>query len=892
MATISASGADSLLAALKTAQPGTTIELAGGNYGRLSINAQHSEPWGSFGGEVTIRSADQNNPATFSDIFLRGVNNLTFDGIVVDYKTPAGLTGAAALSYNPAVLVQESANVTIRNSVFDGDVHNAPGSLMDGLPVAQALFVRESTNIAVEDNEFLSWRGASLFQNTSGLVVSGNDVHTMRSEGLNLVAVQNVLIEGNHFHDFVTREGVGEHPDMIQFWTAGSRTPSTDIVIRENVLNSGSGVWTQSIFMRNDVVDSGLAGREMFYRNVVIENNVIYNAHYHGITVGETDGLRIINNTLLHNPDSGVEGTVSRPHITVVPNAINVHVEKNIAAGVPEPAGSSVGWRIANNLIAQDNAPDKPNYYGDLFINALTGGGEADLAALQALPGGLVERGGYGSSLTRFDPTPKTLTAVIRPESETDDVFRFDGGYTANPQGLVGSGATFQWDLGDGTVRQGVAIDHTYAKPGTYHVTLTATDAGGRTDSALAEAYVPEPVRLALDVTAQGLADISSYATSGLPWVQVVQDAGRYAARLADQTGFDVGRSAPIYDLDAFTISLDFRAISGAASAGDVFRIYNSLDLEVRENGSFAFGFINEAEQRFQLSSAPTKALDGGWHTVSVTYDKSYGELELLLDGVEVGTLAASGSTRPMEHWGLHFGSIWGRTGFDGLIDDFEIRDDPIAASPATPDEQPEPEAPPTNTPTFPTAADVTLFDFGSRDPAPNTRLVGDATVSRDGTLALNGGGGHLAVDHGGQPAFTGVFSVAFDVRFDKPLRTSDKVLLVSQHSQYAVELREGTIQAGVGTEGGGFAWAGRIDAAGLLDGEWHRVALSVDSETDVLRFYVDGEIVTERTDIDIELADSSRPLTFGAAGWSDYMTGEMDDIVLAGAVLDLDALM
>ena len=43
--------------------------------------------------------------------------------------------------------------------------------------------------------------------------------------------------------------------------------------------------------MRNEMVDQGKAGLEMYYQNITIENNVIYNAQTHGITVGETTGL-------------------------------------------------------------------------------------------------------------------------------------------------------------------------------------------------------------------------------------------------------------------------------------------------------------------------------------------------------------------------------------------------------------------------------------------------------------------------------------------------------------------------------------------------------------------------------------------------------------------------
>jgi PKD repeat protein/uncharacterized protein YraI len=43
---------------------------------------------------------------------------------------------------------------------------------------------------------------------------------------------------------------------------------------------------------------------------------------------------------------------------------------------------------------------------------------------------------------------------------------------------------TFDWDLGDGTVAQGVDVTHTYTNPGDYQVTLAVTDDKGRSSSA------------------------------------------------------------------------------------------------------------------------------------------------------------------------------------------------------------------------------------------------------------------------------------------------------------------------------------------------------------------------------------------------------------------------
>ena len=346
--------------------------------------------------------------------------------------------------------------------------------------------------------------------------MTGNDVHDVRSDGFDFANVDNVLIEQNYLHDFVQAPGSGDHADMIQFWTSGTTSPSTNIVIRGNFLDSGTGLPTQSIFMRNEMVDTGAAGDAMFYQNILIEDNVIHNAHVHGITVGETHGLTIRNNTILHNADSGNTGLVDVPTINVAAASTEVTVTNNILPRLPSIP--SAGALVTNNLIVQSDFPDGANYVGDLFVDALAGA-NATLADLQAIPGGILQQLGVGSSLTDFSTQPAAPIGFIVDDAGSGLsllTHSLDASNLYGPNGRIDlQGASVVWNFGDGTTASGVAVDHAFAHAGRYDVTATITLAGGTVVQVDKTISVQTPVALQanFDNGAQDLSDITNPVT-------------------------------------------------------------------------------------------------------------------------------------------------------------------------------------------------------------------------------------------------------------------------------------------------------------------------------------------------------------------------------------------
>ena len=357
MATFNVTNSAQLATALQQASGGDKILLAAGDYGQLEIS-------GKYGTPLTIASADASRPASFSTMSINGAENVTIDKVVFDYSYRA----SDIATYKPFE-VANSSKIVIHNSVFDGDTRSGSGTMFDGLGTGVGLSVRGSSGVQVATNEFKGWGTALKVNESQNVQVQTNNIHDIRKDGMNFVEVQGVVIENNNLHDFRGLPDGIDHRDMIQFWTTGSDHPSTNITIRNNLLDIGKGSHTQSIFMRNDMVDKGLAGAEMYYQNVLIENNTIINLHLHGITVGETAGLVIRNNTLTAAVPDPTESTtkwllekygpqagILIPRINVTDDSHKVSITGNsfyggsYFTGDRVDAGIGSDWNVTGNV--------------------------------------------------------------------------------------------------------------------------------------------------------------------------------------------------------------------------------------------------------------------------------------------------------------------------------------------------------------------------------------------------------------------------------------------------------------------------------------------------------------------------------------------------------------
>ena len=670
--TITVSNAQQLYDALARSTGGETILLEGGNYGKLSLTTQSGFDY-EFPSTVTIASADPADPAVFSGADVRGGSNLAIEGVTFDYIYKPG---------DPVTLSPFSFSgvdgLTITDSTFDGA--NAYGSTPEanGFGTGNGLFIRGSEGVVLEGNEFFGFRRGLNVTESSDITVRGNEIYDMRSDGMNFSEVQGVLVEDNYIHDFRTSPTSGDHADMIQFWTNGTDRPSSGIVIRDNVLDIGNGDATQSIFMRNELVDSGRASfNDMAYRNVVIENNTITNAQKWGISVGEAVGVTISRNTVVHadggNPD-GADSGVEIPLINVASRSTGVAVTANVTSGLTGWT-SQAGWTVRNNAFVQDQNPNAPGYYADVFVASSLQPGPDGSHSFIPLVGGMIDR--RGAQPGAGGSTGGTGAQALFQVTEADSATRV---FDASPSNLNGAalppGTTYLWDFGDGTTARGREVSHSYADGGDYQVRLTIVLPGGTRATESAGVGIQGPEVLEMDGSGRFVA-----YDDGDP---VALDAGRSAApgnglQLgAPGVSATVARTyvSDVVGADDMTIAFTLDADRGGSS-GELFRLQGSFAVSVTKAGELQVQVMRDGASTVTLVTRGADLNGAANPDRDVVISLDDGRLQVWVDGELDGQVAMTGTvggaSGAFNSQNLVFGNPWGRANFNGDLKAFEI---------------------------------------------------------------------------------------------------------------------------------------------------------------------------------------------------------------------------
>lgn len=924
------SNSEELMNALAAATGGDTIELAGGDYGGLNLNRQTDFDF-TYDTPVTIVSADNDNPAAFASMSMVGASNIVFDGIQFDYTFQAG----DALWHKP-FSISDSDNITIRNSVFDGDVASGTGTPSDGYGTGFGLSVWGSTGVTVDNTEFKSWWKGAAFSRSTDLTITNNEIHDIRSDGLNFGEVQSVLVEGNHIHDFRLSKESGDHADMIQvISTTHAETTTADLTLRGNILDIGDGDVTQMIFIGNGKYNQ-TQDDAWLYQNITIEDNLVNGSHIHGISVGETDGVIIRNNTLLdaQHPDGAAAPAIRTNR------SIDVLIEDNAVSKIVNADNPDPTWTIRNNVILQDDAPELAGYYKDQFIASSTTG---QVGAFVLDPDGELATSGAGVTWMGLDASPETLSPQFDIHSKGTDsqTLVFDASHTYGPAGAItDDDAEFNWTFGDGTTATGQVIEHRFGAAGLYDVTLEVVSADGTTVTAESDARIIGSDALAFD-PGDGAFHLQAYGTEtaieGTDVASVTGKTGGMTVDLSASENLTEIRAKHLNDLlgsKSFDLSMSFQADQPGISQGWLLHLHSVLTVRTDQSGNLQVSIFDSEGAKFNLSTTGRNFNDGKTHSFEIRLDDESDALQLLTDGTLMDSTAFTGELSQGINHSLKFGSPWGGS-FDGQMHSFDLDvtasdysvyegATPLISTPGESDtavvveevvsenpaksvsdpsdnptestESPEPdiipgeetdETAPDNAPDEEAAAPRWELDgfeiFESlAKPDHDIKFADDADVADlVGQSALILDGDRDFINIGRLEEYESSEKITVDLEFRRDDPDGHDILLWN-HGRFGIAMNGDMLEIRVAQEDNPFYDGFRIMNSGLKDTEAHNLRVVVDGGQDRLQVIIDGDVVLDDSSRDIDLVQSDK-------GHWGYMIGTPWASTFEGAVTGLE---
>lgn len=336
MTVYSVSSVTELDAALQKASAGDTIELAAGDYSSMVIKNKN------YGSGITITSADASNPAVIEAFKISGSSGITISNIDFEPQTKDGVY---------SLLTTTSSDIHFDNITVTGPAGDAGYDL-------SSFMIRNSSDVSVTNSEIThTANGISLLDN-DGVVIDGNYVHDIRTDGIRGGGNSNVTISNNYITDFHPQ--TGDHPDGIQLWTANTTTTAANITVTDNVIYAGTGAAMQGIFITDQAGD-------VYYSNLNISGNLLIGTMYNGITVSHVTSGTISDNTVIGVGETSWIRVGEDSKVTVSDNTASKYVD--LSNGVAKFVNNeTVGTNTTTN---QDVLADYADYVSTILPDQL-----------------------------------------------------------------------------------------------------------------------------------------------------------------------------------------------------------------------------------------------------------------------------------------------------------------------------------------------------------------------------------------------------------------------------------------------------------------------------------------------------------------------------------------
>ena len=308
--------------AVEAAKSGDIIRLAPGTYGDLAVTGLNITT-----GTVRITSLNTAQPAVVTSFLVDHSSGLAIDTLSIN---------AIKTTKTFPFTVANSNHIALDNLTAVGDGYGPNPTAVS------AIILRDGTDLSLTRSRISSfWHGVTML-NITNARIADNELRDLRTDGIRGGGVSNSIIEGNvetNFHPIPI-----DHPDGIQLWTDGQKQSASNVIIRYNLVDRGTGGATQGIFIR-DVV-GGLP-----FLNMQVYGNLVIGTRYNGIAIDGIVGGQVHDNQVVSYPD--IESWLR------IQNGSAVALDRNVASKFPVLNATLIS-NTANTILTSylpSNAP-------------------------------------------------------------------------------------------------------------------------------------------------------------------------------------------------------------------------------------------------------------------------------------------------------------------------------------------------------------------------------------------------------------------------------------------------------------------------------------------------------------------------------------------------------
>jgi carbon monoxide dehydrogenase subunit G len=135
--------------------------------------------------------------------------------------------------------------------------------------------------------------------------------------------------------------------------------------------------------------------------------------------------------------------------------------------------------------------------------------------------------------------------------------------------------------------------------------------------------------------------------------------SGHAGYHLVDNKAYSVSKadSASIFGLEKMELDFDVSRDSTTADVGHLLRVHGSWFVSLTKGGEISFQYTDIAEKTYTVTTKGAGITDTADHNVSIQFDSTQHDLNILVDGKQVADATIGGRLQDAESWGLSVGN-------------------------------------------------------------------------------------------------------------------------------------------------------------------------------------------------------------------------------------------